>query len=143
CIPKKDGRLQTVFDCRKRNANTIKDATPFPDQDRIRNDVARARYRSKIDMSEAYEQIRIIARDVDKTGFAAANQGTFVSNVVQQGDCNAPSTFQRLMTQLFRECIGRFVYCYLDDIFIFSNSIREHQQHLARVFQILRDNKLY
>ena len=40
CIPKKDGRLQTVVDCRERNLNTIKDLTPFPDQDMIRNDVA-------------------------------------------------------------------------------------------------------
>jgi hypothetical protein len=142
CVAKKNGKLRTVFDCRQRNANTVKDATPFPDQDRIRNDVARAPYRSKIDMSEAYEQIRIVERDVSKTGFSTI-QGTFVSTVIQQGDCNAPSTFQRLMTHLFRDCIGRFVHCYLDDIFIYSNSIEDHQRHLAKVFQILRENQLY
>ena len=32
CIPKhKTGKLRTPFDCRKRNDNTIKDITPFPD----------------------------------------------------------------------------------------------------------------
>ena len=31
CIPKKDGHLCTVVDCRERNTNTIKDLTPFPD----------------------------------------------------------------------------------------------------------------
>jgi transposase InsO family protein len=142
CVPKKSGKLRTVFDCRERNANTVKDATPFPDQDRIRNDVARARYRSKIDMSEAYEQIRIVERDVHKTGFSTIH-GTFVSTVIQQGDCNAPSTFQRLMTHLFRTCIGRYVHCYLDDIFIYSDSIEDHQRHLDSVFKILRENQLY
>ena len=33
CIPKKNGKLRTVIDCRKRNDNTLKDATPFPEQD--------------------------------------------------------------------------------------------------------------
>ena len=31
CIPKKNGKLQTVFDLYEQNANTMKDVTPFPD----------------------------------------------------------------------------------------------------------------
>jgi hypothetical protein len=42
CIPKKTGKLRTVFDLRQQNENTEKDVTPFPDQDAIRHDVARA-----------------------------------------------------------------------------------------------------
>lgn len=100
CIPKKDGRLRTVVDARQRNDNTIKDVTPLPDQELIREDVARARYRSKINLADAYEQVRIRSEDVYKTAFATIS-GTYVSNVVQQGDCNAPATFQRLMTSIF------------------------------------------
>jgi hypothetical protein len=33
CIPKKTGKIRTIIDCRQRNDNTIKDVTPFPDQD--------------------------------------------------------------------------------------------------------------
>ena len=64
CIPKKNGKLRTVFDLREQNDNTVKDVTPFPDQDIIRHDMARAAYRSKLDMSEAYEQIRIVPEHV-------------------------------------------------------------------------------
>jgi hypothetical protein len=35
CIPKKDAGLRTVVDARQRNENTVKDVTPFPDQDTI------------------------------------------------------------------------------------------------------------
>ena len=35
CIPKWDQTIRTVVDCRKRNDNTIKDVTPFPDQEQI------------------------------------------------------------------------------------------------------------
>ena len=84
CVPKKSGKLRTVVDARKRNDNTFKDVTPFPDQDQIRMDVARAKYRTKIDMSDAYEQIRIEPSDIWKTAFATI-LGTFVSHVMQQG----------------------------------------------------------
>jgi hypothetical protein len=105
-------------------------------------DCARAKYRSKIDMSDAYEQIRIIGEDVWKTAFATV-YGTFVSHTMQIGDCNAPATFQRIMTMVFQEFIGRFVHVYLDDIFIYSNSIEEHERHLGQVFDTLRKNDFY
>jgi hypothetical protein len=142
CIPKKDGRLRTVVDCCECNLNTVKDLTPFPDQDMIRNDVARAPFRTKLDMSDTYEQVRVEPEDVKNTAFSTI-VGTFLSNVVQQGDCNAPATFQRLMTRIFRHCLGKFVYVYLDDIFIFSYSIEEHEAHLKVVFDILREQQLF
>ena len=74
--------------------------TPFPDQDIIRNDMARAAYRSKLDMSEADEQIRIVPEHIHKTVFATV-LGPFRSQVMQMGDCNAPSMFQQLMTAIF------------------------------------------
>lgn len=142
CVLKKNGKLRTVIDARQRNDNTHKDVTPFPDQDNIRQDVARAKFRSKIDMSDAYEQIRIDVEDIGKTAFSTVF-GTAVSHVMQQGDCNAPGTFQRLMTWIFRDYIGIFVHVYLDDIFVFSNSIEEHERHLKLVFDRLREQRLY
>src|SRR5882762_831332 len=44
CVPKKNGKLRTVVDAWKRNDNTYKDVTPFPNQDQIRMDVARSKY---------------------------------------------------------------------------------------------------
>ena len=119
CVLKKNGKLQMVFDLCMQNKNTKKDISPFPDQDTIWHNIARAAYRSKLDMSEAYEQIHVHPEDVPKTAFATIF-GMFVSPVMQQGDCNAPSTFQRLMTVVFRDYIARFVHVYLDDIFIYS-----------------------
>ena len=142
CIPKKDGSLRTPLDARQRNDNTVKDVTPLPDQEVIREDVARGKIRSKIDLTDAYEQVRIRPEDVHKTAFATI-AGTYVSNIMQIGDCNAPATFQRLMTSIFRDCIGRFMHVYLDDIFIFSDTIEEHEQHLRVVFERLRQHSLY
>ena len=97
CIPKKNGTLPTIFDLRQQNNNTWKDVTLFPEQDTIRHNIAHAQFRSKLDMTEAYEQSRIKPKDVHKTTFSTIF-GTFQSRVIQMGDCNAPSTFQQLMT---------------------------------------------
>ena len=93
CILKKNGKLRTVFDLQEQNHNTVMDMTPFPDQDIICNDMARVTYCSKLDMSEAYEQIHIVPEHVHKMVFTTV-LGTFRSQVMQMGDCNAPSMFQ-------------------------------------------------
>ena len=142
CIPKKNGTLRTVFNLWQQNENTWKDVTPFPDQDAICHDIAWAKFRSKLDMTEAYKQMCIRPEDIGKTTFSTIF-GTFQSWVMQMGDCNAPSTFQQLMTTIFRDFLGRFVHVYLDDIFIYSQSIQEHIEHIMKVLQWLRESQFY
>ena len=101
-------------------------------------DVARVKYRSKIDLSNPYKQVQIKLEDVWKMAFATI-YGTYVSLVMQQGDCNIPAMFQHLMMVIFRDHIGCFIYVYLDDIFIFSNTLEEHELHLWTIFQILKE----
>jgi hypothetical protein len=105
CVLKKNGTLCTVFKLQEQNENMVKDVTPFPDQDIIRNDISCATYQTNCNMSEAYEQIRMDLAHVSKAAFATI-LGTFQSQVMQMGDCNALSTFQCLMTVIFHNCIG-------------------------------------
>jgi hypothetical protein len=47
------------------------------------------------------------------------------------------------MNDIFQEWIDDFVIIYIDDILIYSGSLEEHAEHLHKVFQRLRENKLY
>ncbi len=114
----------------------------MPDQENICEDVAKARFRSKIDLLDAYEQVRIVPDDIPKTVFAMI-WGTYTSAVMQQGDCNMPATFQHLMTSIFQDVIGVFMHVYIDDIFIFLDSIEEHEAHLCIIFDRLHEQTLY
>jgi hypothetical protein len=134
CIPKKSGLLCTAIDARKRNDNTVKDITPFLDQDQIRLDIVRAKIRSKIDFSDVYEQICTVPEDIHKSVFATI-YGTYISHTMQIGDCNTPATFQRVMTMIFRDFIGIFLHAYLDDLFVFSNSVDDHEKHPVLIFE--------
>jgi hypothetical protein len=142
CIPKKTGKLRTAIDCRKCNANTIHDITPLPDQDQIRTDLACGKYRSKLDISDAFEQMRMDPKDESKTAFATI-MGTFTSWIMQIGDCNSPATWQRMMNLMFRDYIGRFMHVYLDDIFVFSETIADHSKHTALIAAKLCEHYFY
>jgi hypothetical protein len=47
------------------------------------------------------------------------------------------------MNDVFSEFLDNFVVCYVDDIFIYSKNIEEHETHVCQVLQKLRDARLY
>src|SRR6266576_559544 len=143
-VPKKNpGEVRWVIDLKERNRITIKDYTPIPNQGYNRDDVARHPYRSKIDMSNAYYQIRIEPKDEHKNAITAGQFGAWQIKVMLQGDCNAPATMMRIMNTILSPYLGKLVWVYLDDILIFSNTKKEHIDHLRKIFGKLKEHRFY
>src|SRR6266498_1186830 len=49
-----------------------------------------------------------------------------------------PATFQCLMIKVLEPYLYDFVIVYLDDIIIFSQTMKEHLQHMRKVLEALR-----
>jgi hypothetical protein len=47
------------------------------------------------------------------------------------------------MNDIFQKWFDDFVVIYIDDILVYNNSMEEHVEHLRKVFQSLRQIKLY
>jgi hypothetical protein len=59
------------------------------------------------------------------------------------GLTNAHAHFMYLMNSVFMKEMDKFVVVFTDDIFDFSKSKRDHEEHLCIVLQRLCDHQLY
>ena len=113
------------IDYRALNKQTVKDRSPLLRIDLLLDRLGQARVFSKLDLAQGYHQISMERESVEKTVFYT-NLGQWEYLVMPFGLCNAPSTFQQLMNEVFKQEINSFVLVYLDDIFIYNCSIEEH-----------------
>ena len=106
------------------------------------NQLDRARYFIKLDLRSGYYQVRIAEGDEPKTS-CVTRYGSYEFLVMPFGLTNAPTMFCTLMNKIFHPYLDKFMMVYLDDIVIYSNTLKEHVEHLRKVFKILKQNELY
>jgi hypothetical protein len=56
---------------------------------------------------------------------------------------NALAYFMYPMNSVFMDYLDKFVVVFIDDILIYSQNEQEHEEHLGKVLQRLRDCQLY
>ena len=131
-VNKKDGGLRLCVDYRRLNDITIKDRTPLPLIGESLDQLSKATIYTKLDIKDAYHNLRIAEGDEWKTAFRT-RYGLYEYCVMPFGLTNAPASFQRWMNEILSEYLDIFCVAYLDDILIFSNNLEEHRRHVRTI----------
>ena len=135
-VGKKDGGVRVTVDYKQLNAVTEKIAYPIPIIDEIFQRLSNAVYYTVLDLTSAYNQVKL---DTDSRKYTAfiCSRGLYEYNVLPMGITNATETFQRLMNTVFKDILHKIVETYLDDIIIYSRTLKEHVQHVKMVVERL------
>ncbi|KAA0045456.1 pol protein [Cucumis melo var. makuwa] len=131
-VKKNDGSMGLCIDFRELNKVTVKNKYPLPRIDDLFDELQGATMISKIDLRSGYHQLRIKDSDVPKTAFRSRYRH-YEFIVMSFGLTNAPIVFIDLMNRVFIEFLDTFMIVFIDDIWIYSKTEAEHEEHLRHV----------
>lgn len=136
-VKKANGKIRVCLDSRRINSVTKKDAYPMRNMAEIFHRLQKAKYFSIVDLKDAYFQIPLKESSRNYTAFRTP-KGLFRFKVVPFGLKNAPFTMNRLMNLAIGFDLEPFVFVYLDDIIIATETLDEHFRLLEEVASRLK-----
>ncbi|RVW81819.1 Retrovirus-related Pol polyprotein from transposon 17.6 [Vitis vinifera] len=139
---KYDGSLRMCIYYRALNKVMVKNKYSIPLIADLFDQLGMTRYFTKLDLRSRYYQVRIAEEDEPKTT-CVTRYDSYEFLVMPFGLTNAQQRSIALINKIFHPYLDKFVVVYLDDIVIDSNTLKEHVEHLKKVFKILRQNELY
>jgi len=100
-----------------------------------------AQWFTKMDLKNWFHLIRIPKGEEWKTAFRTS-YGLFEFQVMPFGLTNAPSTFQDMMNRIFSDMLDVGVLAYIDDILVYTNTEKQHNDTAKEVLKRLQTNCL-
>ncbi|GFW31508.1 hypothetical protein TNCV_4419451 [Trichonephila clavipes] len=135
CVHKKDGTIRLYIDFRNLNALTVPDAYPMQNMLELNFLVGKKKFITVLDMLKGYWSIPMEDSSKQLTAFRTLRE-QYQWNVLPFGLRNAAATYQRAMSKVV-QTISDFACAYIDDLAIFSDTWKEHLNHLEKVFKRL------
>ena len=96
---------------------------------------------SFLDAFQGYHQIPLADENQEKTTFVTPVEN-YHYKVMPFGLKNAASTYQRMMTRMFEQQMGKSIEVYIDDMVVKSKLVTNHVRDLGDIFRILRKYRL-
>ena len=136
-VRKKDGSLRFCINLHKLNAHTIKDAYSLLRIDETLDCLGGSVIFTSLDLKSGYWQVEMDEMSKQLTAFTVGPLGFYECERMPFSSTNAPATFQRLMESCLGDLHLNWCIIYLDDIFVFSETPKEHIKKLRGVFSKL------
>ncbi|GJW84419.1 putative reverse transcriptase domain-containing protein [Tanacetum coccineum] len=100
-----------------------------------------SRVYSKIDLRYGYHQLRFWEEDILKAAFRT-RYGHYEFQVMLFGLTNALAVFMDLINRVCKPYLDKFMIVFIDDILIYSNNKKEHEEHLKIILRLLKKEEL-
>jgi hypothetical protein len=100
-----------------------------------------ANFYTYLDLAYGFRQVRVRDYDIHKAAFLTPS-GLMEWVVMPFGLCNAPATFKRMMNDILRDFLQKFVNVYRDDVCVFTSTLEEHMEQPRLVLQRLKEEGL-
>ena len=136
-VRKPNGSFRLCLDFRQLNSVTKPDAFPIPRIEDILSSLHGSTIFSALDMKSGFWQFPLRKQDREKTAFICGNQ-LYQFKVMPFGVMNGSASFQRLMTQVLGDCLGRNAYVYCDDVIVFSKDKDSHGSDLREILDCFK-----
>ena len=140
-VKKKNGKWQVCVDFTDLNKTCPKDPFHMPRIDQLVNATVGHPRMSFLDAFLGYHQIPLALGDQEKTAFVTST-GNYHYKVMPFGFKNTGSTYQRMMTRIFKPQLSKSIEIYIDDMVVKSKVASEYVGDLENIFEILRKHKL-
>ena len=134
-VPKKKVK-RPVINYQKLNNVTEKNSTPLPRIDNTLDQLIGSQLLTKIDLKDAFNQMRIKEGDKWKTAFKT-RYGTFEYLVIPFGLTNAPATFQKYVNWVLREKLDQEGVAYVDNILVTGHDQVTHREKVRKILMKL------
>jgi len=141
-VKKKNDKWRVCVDFTDLNRACPKDPFPMPKIDQLVDATYKHPRMSFLDTFQGYHQIALAAEDQEKMAFISLD-ANYHYTVMPFGLKNAGTTYQRMMTRMFRDKIGRTVKVYIGDMVVKSKQETRHIEDHQGVFEVLRQHKLH
>jgi len=141
-VKKTDGSLRLCVDYCGLNAGTINNRYPLLLLQETLMRLSKTKYFTTLDIRGAYNLVRMAEGEEWKTAFQM-RYGLFESLVMPFRLTNAPSDFKALINDVLRAYLDDFCTAFLNDIFIYSNTLKEHKKQVYKVLKALSDAGLH
>jgi hypothetical protein len=110
-----------------------KDPFPLPCIDKLVYNSVGYKYLSFMDAYSGYNQIPMHPEDQEKTEFIT-DMGVYCYTMIPFGLKNVGATYQRMMSRVFKDQIGKILEVYIDDMIVKNPEDKDPMADLQETF---------
>jgi hypothetical protein len=141
-VRKSDEELRFYVNYKKLNAITKKNRYSFSLIAEVIARLIKIKFITKINIRHVFNRIRMITQENEKLTIFITKYDNYQYRVLSFNLTDDSFIFQQFINDFFLEWLNVFIIAYLNDLIIYSDNLKEHQKHIRKVLQRLKEIEL-